>query len=218
MFGISNIFIASAVNTFPTTTVTANTIAGNIDALTYIAMNSYSQASMTFTGQNYGALKPDRIKKSVLYSFIQVISVGAIISGLEIICIDPLINLYLDHSNPDTAVIIEVAKELAIMLLVTYIICGVMEVFSGAAKGMGYVMGPMLVTIGCICGLRILWIIFVFPYEAFNSIMGLYITYPISWSAALIGMLVVFRLAYADAKRLSISHNEKIEEKSGTAE
>ena len=217
MFSVGNIFIASAVNTFPTSTITANTIVGNIDAITYVSMNSFSQAAMTFCGQNYGALKPDRIKKSVLYSLIQVVAVGVLVSGIEIIFLEQLINLYIDHSNPEAAVIMQTAKELATMLLITYIICGVMEVVSGASKGMGYVVGPMLVSIGCICGIRILWILVFFPLEALNSIIGLYITYPISWGAALIGMLVVLRSAFRNAKRISASYNKPSEAENGAS-
>lgn len=83
MFNVANVLLASAVNTFPTTTVTANTIAGSVDAITYTTMNSFAQAAMTFVGQNYGALKRERIKKSIIYCVIQVLSVGSLVSGIE---------------------------------------------------------------------------------------------------------------------------------------
>ena len=203
MFAISNILLVSAVNSFPTTTVTANTIAGNIDALTYIAMNSFSHAAMTFTGQNFGAVKPKRIKRSILYCLVQVVTIGALVSGIEYIFMEPLIGLYLDKADPTYHTVMQTAKGLVAMLLAAYILCGIMDTMSGAVKGMGYALAPMAVSVGCICGLRIFWIYAVFPHAPFNTIIGLYLSYPVSWSAALVGMTVIAFFALRKAKALS---------------
>lgn len=205
MFSVGNVFIASAVNSFPTTTVTANTIVGNIDAITYTSMNSFSQAAMTFVGQNYGAHKPERIKKSVIYCLIQVAIVGMTVSGIELLLKEQLINLYLDKTDPLAPVVMQTASELATLLLTAYIICGLMEVVSGTVKGMGYALSPMLVSVGCICGIRIFWIFVFFPLERLHSIIGLYLAYPISWTAALIGMIVITVVAFRRLRRLSAS-------------
>ena len=85
MFSVSNMLLQSAVNTFPTTTVAANTIAGNIDGLTYTAINSFAQAAMTFTGQNYGAGKVERIKKVMIFTVLQTIIVGVLIGQIELL-------------------------------------------------------------------------------------------------------------------------------------
>ena len=82
IFSVSNIIITSAINTFPTTTISAKTIAGNIEGLLYTALNSYMHASMTFVGQNYGAKEPSRIKKSISYAVIQVLVIGTLIGQL----------------------------------------------------------------------------------------------------------------------------------------
>ena len=196
MFSIGNVLMTSAVNTLPTTTVTANTIAGNIDAITYTSMNSFAQASMTFVGQNYGAMKKDRIKKSIIYCIIQVFVVGAMVSGTELIFRNQLIGLFLDSSAPEADIIAKAAYELITFLLSTYLICGLMDVVSGALKGLGYAMTPMLISISCICGVRIFWIYAIFPIEAMHTITGLFAAYPVSWSLALIGMITALVIAY----------------------
>ena len=202
MFSFTNVFIASAVNSFPTTTVTANTIASNVDALTYTAMNSFYQAAITFTAQNYGAFKLDRIKKSIAYCLIQVASIGSIVSGLELIFMERIIGLYLDKSDPSYMTVVDTAKGLITMLLIAYILCGLMDTVCGALRGMGYALPPMLVSIGCICGIRLFWIFVIFPLERMHSLVGLYTVYPISWTAALIGMSTIACFALKRVKRL----------------
>ena len=88
-----------------------------------------------------------------------------------------------------------------------------MEVMSGTVKGMGYALAPMLVSICCICGIRIAWILLVFPTERFHSIIGLYITYPISWTAALIGMVVIAFFAFSSLKKMDVKKGSESKQK-----
>lgn len=201
MFSVSNMLLQSAVNTFPTTTVSANTIASNIDGLTYTAINSFAQAAMTFTGQNYGAGKVERIKKVVIYSLIQTTVVGVLIGQIELLFGRQIASLYIDPNDPNAPVIVDTAMVIITLLLTTYFICGIMDCMSGALRGMGYSILPMLISLSCICGLRVIWVFFVFPLECMNTVRGLLLSYPVSWSlAALIfGVLTVF--AYRKLKK-----------------
>ncbi len=201
MFSISNVLMTGAVNTFPTTTVTANTIAGNIDAITYTSMNSFAQASMTFVGQNYGAKKIERIRKSLVYSLIQVAIAGIFVSGTELAMGKKLIGLFVDKADPNAAVITSTALEIITLLLTSYIICGLMDVIAGGVRGLGYALTPMFINVFSICILRVVWIYTIFPIEAFHTITGLYIAYPVSWATALIAMLTAFVLAYRGVAR-----------------
>ena len=63
IFNISNVMIQSSINSFGADVVAANTAAGNLDSFIYTACNSVYHASMTFTSQNLGAGKYDRIKQ-----------------------------------------------------------------------------------------------------------------------------------------------------------
>jgi len=201
MFSISNLLMTGAVNSFPTTTVTANTIASNIDAITLTSMGSFSQASMTFVGQNYGAKKPERIKRSLAYCLIQVAVVGTVISGVELLLGRQLISLFVDSADPNASVITATALEIITMLLSLYTICGIMDVTAGAIRGLGYALTPMFINVFCICILRVIWIYTIFPLEKMHTIIGLYLVYPVSWIAALVCMMTAFILAYRSISR-----------------
>ena len=95
LFGITNLFLIAALNKFPTPVVSARTIATNIDVLLSTVINTYLHVTMTFTGQNYGAKKPDRIKKSLLYALIQVITIGVVVGQVMLLFYEPLVNMYL---------------------------------------------------------------------------------------------------------------------------
>ena len=190
MFGVTNVLTTGAVNTFPTSTVTASTISGSIDSFTYVAMNSFQQAAMTFAGQNYGANKYSRIKKVMLYSIIQVTVVGIAIAQLELLFSEQLTSLFVDALDPNRELVVKTTGEIMVCVLSLYFLCGIFEALSGAFRGIGYTIAPTIITLVCMCLFRVLWILFVFPSESFNSISGLYALYPVSWTICLIAYAV----------------------------
>ena len=68
IFSVSNIIIQSAINSLGTVVMAASSAAFNIEIIAYDVLNSFSQACTTFVGQNYGAGKIDRCKKTMLLS------------------------------------------------------------------------------------------------------------------------------------------------------
>ena len=201
MFSISNILLVSGINTLGPAAVNANTISSNIDAITFLACNAFNAAVMTFTGQNYGAGKLDRVKKTVVYGLIQVGVFGILIGQLELLFADKIASLYIAADHPDRAEIIELTLGVLVMILNVYFICGLMDVMAGALKGLGYSVSPMIVSVICICGTRIIWRYVAFPFETFNTIEGIYLSYPISWSLAFICYLVLYITAKRKIKK-----------------
>ncbi len=201
MFSISNIILTAGMNTLATTDISAKTIAINIESLVHTAMNSYLHASMTFVGQNYGAKKFDRIKKSVIYAAIQVIVVG--FAGGQILNLFSrnLASMYIGADDPERLTILASAEELMGFMLAVYFLCGLMDMVSGALRGLGYSMIPMVVSIMAICVLRTIWVLFVFPLPAFHSLIGIYTIYPISWSLGLIAMVIALIILFKRVKR-----------------
>jgi putative MATE family efflux protein len=224
LFSISNILLTSGMNTLPTTDISGKTIAINIEGLVHTAMNSYLHAAMTFTGQNYGARKPDRIKKSIIYAVIQVTIIGFVGGQILNLFAKPLASLYIDAADPNKEAVLSAAMELMSFMLAVYFMCGIMDTLSGALRGLGYSMIPMVVSIGAICVLRAIWVFFVFPTEKFHSLIGIYTIYPISWflglAALAIALLILFkkiRLRLSD-ENLEKSGVQSIGKKDDTAE
>ena len=201
LFSISNIILTSGINMLPDADISGKTIAINIEGLVYTAMNSYLHASTTFTGQNYGAKKPDRIKKSIIYAVIQVALIGFI--GGQIINFfgEPLANLYIDPTDANKEAVLSAALELMNFMLSCYFLCGVMDTLSGALRGLGYSVIPMIISIGAICVLRAIWVWYVFPTERFKSLIGIYTVYPISWSLGVISLIIALLIVFRRVKQ-----------------
>ena len=191
VFGISNVIITTGVNTLSKAIISAKTIAGNIEGLLYTALNSYMHASMTFVGQNYGAQKPERIKKSIFCAIGQVLTVGLTLAGIMTLFAEPLALMYIDPVDPNKAEVLKETVSLMQMMLVSYVLCGVMESLAGSLRGLGYSITPMLVNLILTCGGRIVWVLLFFPMPLFNDLRGLFLIYPISWITAIIAHTTV---------------------------
>ena len=208
LFSISNIIITSGMNSLATTDIAGKTIAINIEGLVYTAMNSYLHASTTFTGQNFGAKKPDRIKKSILYAALQVTIIGVVGGIILILFGKPIAEMYVDLNDPNREAVLKAAIELMTFMLSCYFLCGVMDTLSGALRGLGYSVIPMIISIGAICVLRAIWVFVFFPMEQFHSLIGIYLIYPISWSLGIIFNTLALLIVYPKVKKSMISETK----------
>ena len=198
LFGITNLFLIRALNDFPVPVLSARTIATSIDVLLSTAINTYLHVAMTFTGQNHGAGKPDRIKKSLFIALAQVVTMGVVVGQLMILFYKPLVGLYLPADAADYNEVLAAAKVIMTIMLSSYFIGAINEVLSGFLRGLGYSVYPMLISIGGICVFRLFWIKVVFPQ--INELWGLYTVYPISWALTSLGLAVVILLIWKKVK------------------
>ena len=189
LFSISNVLIQSSVNSFGSVAMAGNTAASNIEGFVYTAMNSFHQATISFCGQNYGALKFRRIGKALLICEALVIVVGAIMGNGAYFFAGVLLRIY----SPDSEVIRFGILRMG-YICVTYFLCGMMDVIVGALRGMGYAIMPMLVSLTGACLFRVVWIYTVF--QSYRTLECLYISYPISWALTFLVHLVCFLIVY----------------------
>ena len=211
LFSISNIILTAGINDLEGYDLEGKAIAINIEGLVHTAMNSYLHASTTFTGRNYGAKKPDRIKKSIFYAVIQVIIVGVVGGQLVNMFAEPLANLYINPNVADKELVINSAVTLMNFMLSVYFLCGLMDTLSGALRGLGYSVIPMIVSIGAICVLRMIWVFVFYPMEQFHSLIGIYTIYPISWSLGVLSMVIALLIVFPKVKKKLLSEAEDIE-------
>ena len=194
LFGITNLFLIRALNDFPVPVLSARTIATSIDVLLSTAINTYLHVSMTFTGQNLGAGKPDRIKKSLYIALAQVVTLGVVVGQLMLVFYKPLVGLYLPTDAPDYNEVLAAAKTIMTIMLSSYFIGAITEVLSGFLRGLGHSLQPMIISVGGICIFRLLWILTIFPQ--INELWGLYLVYPISWTITAIGLAGVILVVW----------------------
>lgn len=196
LFSISNVLIQSSINLFGSVAVAGNSAGANIEGFVYTAMNALYQASMTFTGQNVGAKKPERILRVLMVSLLVVFLVWCVVGGIAIIFREPLVSLYVDANDENFDAVVKYGADRIMVVGATYFLCGMMEVVVGSLRGMGKTIGPAIVSLLGACGIRIVWIYTVF--QAWQTLDSLYLSYPVSW---LITTAVQFILAIISYKQ-----------------
>lgn len=178
-FAVSNMLVQSAVNTLSVPEVGGNTVGNTIESYTYIILNSFYHATMTFVGQNYGAGRMDRVKRTIRLACLQVISIGIFVGLLFAVFSRELAVLFVDMTQSNAGAIIEAAVVRNWMTLPFYFICGIMESLTAYQRALGSSLRPMVITLFSVCVFRVAWAKIVFPL--IGGAVALYAVYPLSW-------------------------------------
>lgn len=185
VINFSNVLLQSSVNSFGSIAMAGYTAANNIFGFLYAAVNSVTQACMSFTSQNFGVGKWKRMDKVLINCIILSVSVALILGGGAYIFGPDLLKIY--TSDPE---VIQCGMEVLLYTTVTYFMCGLMDLFPGALRGMGHSAVPMILSVIGTVGTRIVWIFLVFP--AHRSLDILFISYPASWIITIILQVICF--------------------------
>ena len=185
VINFSNVLLQSSVNSFGSIAMAGYTAANNIFGFLYVSVNSVTQACMSFTSQNYGVRKPKRMDRVLVDCMILSFAVsfamgcGAYFFGPQ------LLKIYTEDPK-----VIQCGMEILAYTTVTYFLCGQMDLFPGALRGMGRSGVPMILSIIGTVGLRIVWIFGIFP--AHRSLKVLFISYPASWIFTIVMQVICF--------------------------
>lgn len=186
LFSISNVLIQSSVNSFGAVSTSGNAAASNIEGFVYVIMNSFQQTALNFIGQNTGAKNYSRIRKIYWTCLLCVFVSGAISGSLAFGFGEQLLSIYITDSADAVA---HGLTRLSFICL-PYAIAGLMDVTSGALRGIGSAVAPMVVCIVGVCVFRVAWIYTIFQH--FHTPECLFSSYPISWGLVLITELIMF--------------------------
>lgn len=175
-YSISNIIIQAVINDFGTDTAAAWAAYGKLDAIFWTVCGSFGIAITTFAGQNYGARKFNRVKKSVRVCLGMALGVcGSLIVFLMVFC-RPLYHIF----TTDDAVV-DIGVYMLRLITPSYVIFIFVEIFSGALRGIGDVLIPSAITLGGVLLVRLTWILFVTPMT--GELSALLYSYPLAWGA-----------------------------------
>lgn len=185
MYSVSNIIIQSNINAFGTDTIAAWAAYGKIDSLFWMAMGAFGVSITTFVGQNFGAKKFDRVKKSVVVCLKMAMGVSIALSVILFFFGGTFSQLFTN----DTAVINK-SSEIIRFLTPFYFTYVCVEILSGAIRGTGESLKPMILTCLGICALRVVWILVIVPlYPSFTMVT---VSYPVTWAATSILFIIYY--------------------------
>ncbi len=192
LFSISNVIIQSSINSFGDVLMSGNAAAVNIEGFVYVLMNAFHQSALNFTGQNVGAMNYKRVKK-ILFICLGCVTVAGLVSGgLVYIFGKQLLSIYITDS-PEA---IAYGMTRLSLICLPYFLCGLMDTTTGAIRGMGVSLSPMIITILGVCFFRIGWVFTVFQLPQFHTPSCLYFSYTVSWTATFLIELIAFFAIY----------------------
>lgn len=201
-FSVSNSVIQSAVNSFGAAAIAGNAAAGNIEGFVYTTMNAFYQATLTGVSQNYGAKNEKRINKCIYVPAICVVLIGFSMGILGVTFSRQLLGIYIT----DSVAAMEFGVKRMFTTLLPYFLCGIMEVMTGALRGLGCSTITAVSSFVGACGFRIFWVNFILP---FNRVINmLYLCWPISWGLVIVMHLITFAIIRPKAiKRMREQQN-----------
>lgn len=185
LFSVSNVLIQSSVNSFGSVVMAGNAAAANLEGFVYTAMNAFHHAALSFTSQNLGAKKYERLNRVLGLCLASVVVLG-LVAGNSVRLAGPLLlGIYTMEADVVGYGMIRLRYVVAMEFL-----CGTMDTMVGAIRGLGYSVMPMIVSILGACGLRILWVYTVFAADP--TLEVLYLSYPVSWAATALTHVICY--------------------------
>lgn len=175
-FSLSNVVIQSSINSFDSSViVAANSAAMNIEEFVYIGMDGFSRAAITFTSQNMGAKNYKSIKKIMWTTMILDISSALLLGGLVYLCGESLLGLY-----TDSQAVIDIGMKRLFWVPLFIFLNAILDIYLCSIRGMGVSTLPTVLMLVGIVGVRIGWLMIVFPM--YPQVEVIYMCYPISWT------------------------------------
>ncbi|MEQ2444100.1 MATE family efflux transporter [Pseudoflavonifractor sp. CLA-AP-H29] len=189
MYNASNLFIQAAINSFSTDAVAAWTAYGKLDVFFWMTITAMSQSVTTFAGQNYGAGQYGRVKKSVWVSAAMTAAFTALISTAMFVFARPLVGFFCPDAD-----VVPIGVELVRFLAPTYITYILIELLTGAIRGAGKSLVPMIISVLGVCVLRLAWLFFVVPSH--HTLLMVAASYPITWAVTSVALWLYYRFGH----------------------
>ena len=161
------------------------TAANNIFGFLFASINSVTQACMSFTSQNYSVGKYKRMTKVLIECIGLSMAVSLTLGCSAFFFGNKILWIYTDDAE-----VVKAGMEVLTYSTVTYFLCGIMDLFPGALRGMGYSTVPMILSVVGTVGTRLVWIYGVFPKH--RSLDVLFISYPASWFITIVFQVICY--------------------------
>jgi len=201
LFSISNVTIQSSINSFGDICMSGNAAAANIEGFEYACLNAFTQTALNFCGQNAGAHQYKRVFRTFWICLGCAVGVGITASTLLCAFAPQLLSIYITDSTEAIAYgMIRFSYVVA-----PYWLLGLMDVCTGALRGIGASVAPMVICVLGVCGIRIGWVYTIFRIPRFHTPQSLYISYPVSWLLTFVVQLAVFLWLYRKRVRQKAS-------------
>lgn len=184
---VGNVFIQKLINGFGSYVVAGFAAAFKLNMFTINALCTIGNGVSSFTAQNYGAKKYNRIKEGMKWGSVFSIIAGCIFAVTYLAFNEQLLRLFMEKSvNEETVV-----SGMAFLKTVSPFFCfiGLKLVFDGVLKGTGSMKLFMVVTFTDL----ILRVILAFVFAPIWGYEGIWYSWPVGWTTATVLSLIFYK-------------------------
>jgi len=181
---VGNILVQTAINGLGALTVAAVSAAQRVRALNMMPLFAVSRAVTTYTAQNYGAGKMDRVYKGLFQACLISLGLGVFMATVNQFTGEPIATLFLKDSPEAVAL----AHRYILYTGYTVFILGIMLVFRSTLQGLGMRRAPILCSV-METAMSILAAFVLIPRIGFT---GVCLVNPLSWLASGIPLYIAF--------------------------
>ena len=179
-----NILVQAAMNSLGAMTIAAVSAAQRVRGLNMMPLFSLYRAAATYTAQNYGAKKMDRVYSGLFQACMISLGLGVFMAVLNQFTGAPIASLFL-RDSPEA---IALAAQYILFTGYTVFILGIMLVFRGTLQGLGMKTAPILSGV-METVMSILAAFILIPQLGF---IGVCLVNPLSWLASGIPLYIAF--------------------------
>ncbi|MGM9661126.1 MAG: MATE family efflux transporter [Faecousia sp.] len=190
LFSISNVLIQSSVNSFGDVFMSGSAASANIEGFVYVSLNAFHQTAVNFIGQNAGARHYRRVYRTLWICLGCATVVGMVLGSTAWFFGRQLLSIYITDSQQA----IEYGMIRLSYICLPYFLCGLMDVSTGALRGLGASFVPMVISVLGICGLRIFWVYTIFQVPRYHTPQCLFFSYTVSWIITFLFQMAAFLL------------------------
>ena len=198
VFSVSNVVIQSSINSFGSAAMAGNGAGSSVSNFIYAGMNSFYQTCLTFSSQNMGAGKIERVKKTLILCLLYVAVTGIVLGWGSVFFGRQLLSLY--THDPE---VMDYGMIRLRYICLPYFLYGMMDVMVGSLRGMGSSVAPMVVSLLGVCAFRLLWVYTYF--QSHPTFEDLFLSYPVSWIITAGTLFVMNLIVYGRLKRKKLS-------------
>ncbi|NBJ92044.1 MATE family efflux transporter [Parablautia muri] len=185
MYSLSNLIIQSSINSFGTDTIAAWTAYGKIDGIFWMIMGAYGVSITTFAGQNFGAGKYDRIRKSVRICLGMAAFTSFLLSFVVLAGGHVFFRMFTDDAN-----VVSIGLGMMRVISPSYVTFICIEILGGTTRGCGDAVLPTVMTGIGVCALRVIWTWVVVPLRPEVSTVAF--SYPLTWVVTSIFFIIYY--------------------------
>ena len=208
VIALANVFVQTNINNFGSAAMAGCGSYSKLEGFVFLPVTCFSQALSTFTGQNLGAKRHDRVKKGVGFGIVCSVVMAEVIGLLSYLFAPQLIGFFAE--SPES---IAYGTQHMQTICLFYCLLAFSHCIAGIMRGAGKATVPMFTMLVCWCVIRVSYISVAVNYMpelttiSWGSIQFPFITfvqrqvasltivswaYPITWTLSSAFFLIYF--------------------------